>query len=134
MPGLPVQWSDKTARVWIPNAGIEAGDAPPMGSLPLLLVHADDPDGIEGLLVVVNSRAQLAAAEDAAVGGRTIVIWAWHCPEYIAQEAEDSFPVVFGQVGLGDVAAAEQRGPGRSELTSLCMAAEMALGFPDVLQ
>ena len=129
-----MQWSEKTARVWVPHAGIESVDAPPQDSFPFPPADPDNPGDIEGLLVVVNSRMQLVAAEDAAAGGRTVVIWAWRCPEYIAQEAEDSFPVVYGRVSQADIVAASQRGPGRSDLTSLCMAAEMALGFPDVLQ
>lgn len=117
----------------MPHAGGEAVDAPRRDSFPFPPWQLDDHDEPEGLLVVVNSRTQLAAAEDVAATGRTVVIWAWRCPEYIAQEAEDSFPVVYGSVSQDDVVAAAQKGLGRSELTTLCMATEMALGFPDVL-
>ena len=118
----------------MPHTGVETADAPPLDCFPFPPAVPNDSDVSDGLLVVVNSRTQLAAAEDAAAMGRTVVIWAWRCPEYIAQEAEDSFPVVYGRVSQADVVASEQRGPGRNESTTLCMAAEMALGFPDVLQ
>ena len=130
-----MQWSEVTARVWVPHTGAEIASAPPRHSLPFPLTQPHDPDGEpEGLVVVVGSRTQLVAAEDAAASGRAVVIWAWRCPEYIAQEAEDSFPVVYGRISQADVTAAAQKGAGRSDLTTLCMAAEMALEVPDVLE
>ena len=129
-----MQWSDKTARVWVPYTGGESLEAPPFGAYPFPPYDPGQGDDRPPcLLAVVHSRTQMSAAEDAAAEGHEVVIWAWRCPEYIAQEAEDSFPVVYGRPTEADVIARAQAGPGRNELTSLCVAAELAMGLPDVL-
>ena len=90
------------------------------------------PNTSEPLVVVVCNASMLLAAGSLATG-HDIVVWAWNCPEVLAQRAESSHPVVYGRISPQSVEESAAAGPRRHPDTDMLAKLEAAFEFPEAL-
>ena len=90
--------------------------------------------GTRNLLVVVGSATEVAAVRDIRneYPELPIVLWAHLLPEAHALNAEEEYPVVYGQVIPEVVFDAYERGGGRQPRTTTLASAEAIFGLGDV--
>lgn len=123
-------------RVYIPEmpgaAGSHMGIREAVAAVsPFPLIDGMPSPG-EPLIVVVCNASMLLAAGSLA-SGHDIVVWAWHCPEVLAQRAEGSHPVVYGHISLASVDEAAAKGAMRRPDTDMLARLESTFGFPEVI-
>lgn len=90
------------------------------------------PNPGERLIVVVCNASMLLAAGSLA-SGHDIVVWAWHCPEVLAQRAESSHPVVYGHISQASIDEAVAAGPRHHPDTDMLARLESTFEFPEAI-
>ena len=86
----------------------------------------------EPLIVVVCNASMLLAAGSIA-SGHDIVVWAWHCPEVLAQRAESVHPVVYGQISAASIEEAVKAGARHHPDTDMLARLESTFKFPEAI-
>ena len=119
-------------RVYIPEtpgiAGSNLGLREAVAAIsPFPLVEGMPGPG-EPLVVVVCNASMLLAAGSLA-SGHDIAVWAWHCPEVLAQRAEATHPVVYGQISSTSVDEAVAAGAMHHPDTDMLARLESAFEF-----
>ncbi len=88
------------------------------------------PEPNEPLLVVMSNTYMLNAARELSQK-HDVVIWAWNCPEEIAERALNYHPVVYGDLTPEMVEQAASAGVQPSTTTSLLARVEKVFNFND---
>ena len=115
--------------IWIPEADDSIKSELPH---PLPYEFADNPLICTHLVVVVSNASHLHHARSASDDNISVIIWAWQLPEYLAVQAESSFPVIYQPPTAELIGLLWGSAPVNTKRTSLFWQVEKLIGFPEV--
>lgn len=144
---LRASWDHGRARVWLPRPGANFKTEQPPDTIPRInttpparwwpypaIEATTDPehwqDHTDPILAIVTTPIDHMCVDEIGTA-MPLVVWLWSSLANTAQRAEDMWPVVHGAPLTADsIAAAWERGSGRSSLTSICAELEHHYRLP----